>query len=39
MLLSKPSRFLEPVTPALLDQLVLVEEGRQREWYARDDHQ
>jgi len=39
MLLSKPSRFLDPVTPALLDQLVLVEEGRQREWYARDDHQ
>ena len=27
MLLSKPSRFLDPVAPALLDQLVLVEEG------------
>ena len=28
MLLSKPSRFLDPVSPAMLDQLVLVEEGR-----------
>jgi len=37
MLLSKPSRFLDPVTPALLDQLVLVEEGGQPDWYARDD--
>ena len=31
MVLSKPSRFLDPVSPALLDQLVLVEEG----WAAR----
>jgi DNA helicase II / ATP-dependent DNA helicase PcrA len=38
MLLSKPSRFLDPVTPALLDQLVLVEEGERSDWYARDDH-
>lgn len=37
MLLSKPSRFLDPVSPALLDQLVLVEEGGRRDWYARDD--
>ena len=38
MLLSKPSRFLDPVMPALLDQLVLVEEGGRPDWYARDDH-
>jgi DNA helicase-2/ATP-dependent DNA helicase PcrA len=38
MLLSKPSRFLDPVTPALLDQLVLVEEGGRPDWYSRDDH-
>ena len=39
MLLSKPSRFLDPVSPALLDQLVLVEEGGGRQdWYSRDDH-
>ncbi len=38
MLLSKPSRFLDPVTPALLDQLVLVEEGGREDWYSRDDH-
>jgi DNA helicase II / ATP-dependent DNA helicase PcrA len=38
MLLSKPSRFLDPVTPALLDQLVLVEEGGRPDWYPRDDH-
>ena len=38
MLLSKPSRFLDPVTPALVDQLVLVEEGGRPDWYARDDH-
>ena len=38
MILSKPSRFLDPVSPALLDQLVLVEEGRQHDWYSRDDH-
>ena len=38
MILSKPSRFLDSVSPALLDQLVLVEEGRQHDWYSRDDH-
>jgi DNA helicase-2/ATP-dependent DNA helicase PcrA len=37
MLLSKPSRFLDPVSPALLDQLVLVEEGGRPDWDARDD--
>src|SRR5262245_2949188 len=37
MVLSKPSRFLDPVSPALLDQLVLVEEGGQPDWYSRDD--
>ena len=37
MLLSKPSRFLDPVTPALVDQLALVEEGGRPDWYARDD--
>ena len=36
-MLSKPSRFLDPVTPALLDQLDLVEEGGRPDWYARDD--
>ncbi|MDE3050526.1 MAG: ATP-dependent helicase, partial [Nitrospirota bacterium] len=35
MLLSKPSRFLDPVSPALLDQLVLVEEGGRPDWYSR----
>ena len=39
MVLSKPSRFLDPVSPRLLDQLVLVEEGGGRaDWYSRDDH-
>jgi ATP-dependent DNA helicase UvrD/PcrA len=37
MLLSKPSRFLDPVSPAMLDQLVLVEEGGRPDWYSRDD--
>ena len=37
MLLSKPSRFLDSVTPGMLDQLLLVEEDRQPDWYARDD--
>ncbi len=37
MLLTKPSRFLDPVSPALLDQLVLLEEGGRPDWYARDD--
>jgi DNA helicase-2/ATP-dependent DNA helicase PcrA len=38
MVLSKPSRFLDPVSPALLDQLVLMEEGGQSDWYSRDEH-
>ncbi len=38
MVLSKPSRFLDPVSPALLEQLVLLEEGGRPDWYARDDH-
>ena len=38
MLLSKPSRFLDPVAPALLDQVVLVEENGRQDWYSRDDH-
>jgi len=38
MLLSKPSRFLDPVSPALLDQLALIEEGGRQDWYSRDDH-
>ena len=32
MLLSKPTRFLDHVSPALLDQLALVEEGSHAEW-------
>jgi DNA helicase II / ATP-dependent DNA helicase PcrA len=38
MILSKPSRFLDPVLPGQLDQLVLMEEGGQADWYSRDDH-
>ena len=37
MILSKPSRFLDPVSPGQLDQLVLVEEGGRQDWYSRDD--
>ncbi len=37
MILSKPSRFLDPVSPGQLDQLVLMEEGGQQDWYSRDD--
>ena len=37
MVLSKPSRFLDPVAPRLLDQLVLMEEGGQPDWSSRDD--
>ena len=36
--LSNPSRFLDPVSPALLEQLTLMEEGGRPDWYARDDH-
>ncbi len=32
MLLSKPTRFLDPVSPALFDQLALVEEGYESDW-------
>jgi DNA helicase II / ATP-dependent DNA helicase PcrA len=32
MLLSKPTRFLDHVSPALFEQLALIEEGRQAEW-------
>jgi DNA helicase-2/ATP-dependent DNA helicase PcrA len=33
MVLSKPSRFLDPVSPELLEVLALVEEGgREEEW-------
>jgi DNA helicase-2/ATP-dependent DNA helicase PcrA len=38
MVLSSPSRFLDPVSPALLDQLALMEEGGLQDWYSRDDH-
>ena len=38
MILSKPSRFLDPVSPRQLEQLVLMEEGGQADWYSRDDH-
>ena len=38
MILSKPSRFLDPVLTGQLDQLVLMEEGGQQDWYSRDDH-
>ena len=39
MVLSNPSRFLDPVSPALLNQLTLMEEGGRPDWYARDDHE
>ncbi|TKB90961.1 MAG: ATP-dependent helicase [Nitrospira sp.] len=38
MILSKPSRFLDPVLPGQLDQLILMEEGGRADWYSRDDH-
>jgi DNA helicase-2/ATP-dependent DNA helicase PcrA len=37
MILSKPSRFLDPVSSGQLEQLVLMEEGGQADWYSRDD--
>src|SRR5690349_8442778 len=38
MLLSKPTRFLDHVSPAMLDQLALVEEGNHADWRGyRDD--
>jgi DNA helicase-2/ATP-dependent DNA helicase PcrA len=32
MLLSKPTRFLDHVSPAMLEQLALVEEGQETNW-------
>ena len=32
MLLSKPTRFLDHVSPAMFEQLALVEEGREADW-------
>ncbi|HET9312418.1 MAG TPA: ATP-dependent helicase, partial [Nitrospira sp.] len=32
MLLSKPTRFLDHVSPAMFEQLALVEEGHQADW-------
>jgi len=38
MLLSKPTRFLDHVSPAMFDQLALVEEGSSSDWRGyRDD--
>ncbi|MCG3778340.1 MAG: ATP-dependent DNA helicase PcrA [Nitrospira sp.] len=37
MVLSKPTRFLDSVPPALLDQLALMEEGGRPDWYSQDD--
>lgn len=38
MLLSKPSRFLDHVSPAMFEQLALIEEGTQADWRRyRDD--
>jgi DNA helicase-2/ATP-dependent DNA helicase PcrA len=37
MVLSNPSRFLDTVSPALLEQLALMEEGGRPDWHARDD--
>ena len=37
MLLSKPTRFLDHVSPAMFDQLALVEEGSQVDWRAYRD--
>jgi DNA helicase-2/ATP-dependent DNA helicase PcrA len=37
MLLSKPTRFLDHVSPAMFDTLALVEEGGRSDWYPHDD--
>ena len=37
MLLSKPTRFLDYVSPAMFEALALVEEGRHSDWYPHDD--
>ncbi len=38
MLLSKPSRFLDKVSPSLVESLALVEEGAESDWGAQDRH-
>lgn len=39
MLLSKPSRFLDHVSPAMFEQLALIEEGSHMDWRGyRDDY-
>ncbi|BCA56710.1 ATP-dependent DNA helicase [Nitrospira sp. KM1] len=39
MLLSKPTRFLDHVSPALFDQLALIEEGSHGDWSGyQEDH-
>lgn len=39
MLLSKPTRFLDHVSPALFEQVALIEEGSQSDWRGyRDDY-
>ena len=36
---AEPARWnVDPESPALLDQLALMEEGGRPDWYARDDH-
>jgi DNA helicase-2/ATP-dependent DNA helicase PcrA len=37
MLLSKPTRFLDHVSPAMFETLALVEEGGPSDWYPHDD--
>ena len=37
MLLSKPTRFLDYVSPAMFEALALVEEGGHSDWYPHDD--
>ena len=37
MLLSKPTRFLDHVSPAMFEALALVEEGGHSDWYPHDD--
>jgi DNA helicase-2/ATP-dependent DNA helicase PcrA len=32
MLLSKPTRFLDHISPAMFEQLALVEEGDRADW-------
>jgi DNA helicase-2/ATP-dependent DNA helicase PcrA len=36
MLLSKPTRFLDHIPPAMFDTLALVEEGGRSDWYPHD---